>query len=59
MGDRSGEAENAALRLDFDHRLLLQFRGCTITPIAGAQAGQKRDPGLETARNLANVGFKL
>jgi len=27
MGDSAGEADNGALRLDFDRRLLLQFRG--------------------------------
>jgi len=30
MGD-PGEANNGALRLDFDSRVLLQFRGSTIT----------------------------
>jgi hypothetical protein len=27
------------------------------TPFAVAQVGQKRDPGLETVENLANVGL--
>jgi hypothetical protein len=35
MGDQTGEADNAALRLDFDRRLLLQFRGSTITSMPG------------------------
>ena len=39
MGDPAGEADNGALRLDFDRRLLLQFRGSSVPalrPIAEA-----------------------
>jgi hypothetical protein len=35
MGDLTGEADKGALRLDFDHRLLPQFRGSSITSIPG------------------------
>jgi hypothetical protein len=35
MADPTGEAGSEALRLDFDRRLMLQFRGCTITSNAG------------------------
>jgi hypothetical protein len=35
MRDPTGEADNGALRVDFDRRLLLQFRRSVITSDAG------------------------
>ena len=38
MGDPTGEADKGALRLNFDRRLLPQFRSSTITSDAGLLA---------------------
>ena len=35
MGDRTIEAGRLALRLDFDRRLMLQFRGAVFTSHVG------------------------
>jgi hypothetical protein len=55
MADPTGEADKVALRLDFDRRLLLQFRGSAITADAGLLPYRELDDAVGLTETAADT----